>query len=589
MRAAPELTIQSPGNLMSRFLEAWTRFWFRPANPLPLGLVRICAGLVILYTHLAYTFDLQTFLGEHGWLDLATVNETRWHQPFAIGSLNDWEEPRAQLPPLPNPPPWMQQNLSPERREELKNQTPPDEREKQEKRFEAQQRQIKSYKDNVMPRSEEDRIHYFERFGWDPQDPAVVGKGQRHFSVWFHVTEPTSMAVVHAIFLVAMLCLTLGLCTRVSSVITWLGVLSYIQRVPTSVFGMDTIMIVASLYLMIGPSGAALSLDRLIARYWASWRSLRGHRQVAALHQAAPSVSANLALRLMQVHACIIYGASGLFKLQGPTWLNGSATWYVMVNPEFSPVRFQLYTESMRFLASHQWLWQIVVTGGVAFTLLFEIGFPFLIWLRKVRPVIIAAAFVLHAGIALHMGLTTFSLMMLSILLAFVSPEAIRWLLAKIGRGREQFRLAFNGRARGQVRAASLVHACDIWEQVELQEQPAAGPARKPAKATGASQAIQAQPPARPGMAGAEIDRLQLLTDTGAVLAGYPLFERLVRSVRLLWPLALFTWIPGAERLGNRLFPGTQDASTTRPVEQPAGLSHPEPATSAVTSAKPKA
>src|SRR5262249_31657135 len=138
----------------------------------------------------------------------------------------------------------------------------------------------------------------------------------------------------------------------------------------------------------------------------------------------------------------------------------------------------------------------------------------------------------------------------------------------------------------GQVRAASLVHACDIWEQVELQEQAAAVPARKPAKVAGAAHALQVQPPARPGMAQADINHVQLLTDTGAVLTGYPLFERLVRSLRLLWPLALLTWIPGAERLGHRWFPGTQQALGTARDERPVGLSHPEPA--AVTSAKPK-
>jgi hypothetical protein len=591
MRATPQLTIQTPGNLLSRFAEGWTYFWFHPADPLPLGLVRICAGLVILYTHLVYTFDLQEMMGEHAWLDLPTINEYRWHQPFPIGPLGEWEDPSPKPPPLPEPPPWLNENLSPLKREEARNATPPEQREKAERHYAEQIQRIQTYKNKPMASpdvsSDEERIHYFERFGWDAADPHMQARGQRLFSVWFHVTDPTAMAIVHTVFLVAMLCLTLGLCTRVTSVITWLGVLCYTQRVPTSVFGMDTIMIVASLYLMIGPSGAALSLDRLIARYWASWRALRAHRRVPDLSQPAPSISANLALRLLQIHVCIIYGASGLFKLQGQTWLNGTATWLVMVNPEFSPVRFQLYTDAMRFLASHPFLWQLFVTLGVVFTLVFEIGFPFLIWLRKMRPVMMTAAFLLHAGIAVHMGLTTFSLMMISIVLAFASPEAIRWLLAKIGRGPAHFRLAFSGRARGQVRAASAIHAFDVWQQVELQEQSTPAPARKGTKAAG--QAIQAHPPARSAPVPAELAHLQLVTDTGTVLTGYRLYERLVRSLRPLWPLALFTWIPGAEHLGSRLFPGMQQASATTSNEPVAAQARPDSAASAVTHVKPKA
>ena len=38
-----------------------------------------------------------------------------------------------------------------------------------------------------------------------------------------------------------------------------------------------------------------------------------------------PSVAANVALRLFQVHFCIIYINSGMSKLQGAAWWNGEA------------------------------------------------------------------------------------------------------------------------------------------------------------------------------------------------------------------------------------------------------------------------
>ena len=57
---------------------------------------------------------------------------------------------------------------------------------------------------------------------------------------------------------------TLGLWTRITTVLTWCGVLCYIQRAPTTLFGMDTMMVITLFYLMLAPCGAALSLDRLL-------------------------------------------------------------------------------------------------------------------------------------------------------------------------------------------------------------------------------------------------------------------------------------------------------------------------------------
>jgi hypothetical protein len=237
------------------------------------------------------------------------------------------------------------------------------------------------------------------------------------------------MWVVHGSILTIMFLFTIGFCTRVTSVLTWLGMLCYIQRAPTSLFGMDTIMIVVVLYLMIGPSGAALSVDRLIARNWA----LRHNLPVPEFLRPPPSVSANLALRLLQIHVCIIYAASGLSKLQGPAWWSGVAVWGTMANYEFSPMNLQIYNAFLRFISQHRWLWELVMTGGSYFTLVFEVGFAFLVWNPRLRWTMVLAAVLMHMGIALCMGLVTFSLMMLTLVLAFVPSSAVRELLWRLG------------------------------------------------------------------------------------------------------------------------------------------------------------
>src|SRR5262249_1194761 len=135
-----------------------------------------------------------------------------------------------------------------------------------------------------------------QNLGVNPRQ--TYAKGNYLWSIWFHVTDPTAMAILHGCILGIMFLFTIGFCTRITSVLSWLAALSYIQRAPTTLYGMDTMMNLLLLYLMIGPSGAALSVDRLVVRYWRTRRALREGRPIPANLPPAPRVSANLALRL---------------------------------------------------------------------------------------------------------------------------------------------------------------------------------------------------------------------------------------------------------------------------------------------------
>jgi hypothetical protein len=472
VKDAAQPPVETPVNPVAAAMTGWNRFWFTPADPTPLGVMRIFCGLVTFYVILAYSVDLQEIFGKDAWISHAAMEEIRRDQPWVTRTFT-WEVFEQPKP------------------------------------FTGTKEQYEAYKE------------YKRR--WANADPRkAISKGYPLWSVWFHVTDPASMVAIHVTILVIVALFTLGVGTRLTSVLAWLGVISYTQRAPTTLFGQDTMMNILMIYLMIGPSGAALSVDRLIARLWASWRGFQGNGCAPTSLNPVPSVSANLAIRLLQVHLCIIYLAAGLSKLKGNPWWDGTALWGTLANYEFSPMHWPIFLGLLDFLAKNRFLWEIFMTGGVFFTLFVEIGFPFLIWVRRVRWVMLGMAAMMHTGIAVLMGLNAFSLFMLALLVAFVPLEAFGWLLQTMGRGAPSLRLRFNPRVRRQVRAASLVRTFDVWNQVEISEAP----------------------------------NLELVTETGHVLRGFGLFEHVVYSLRLLWPLVPAAWGLKVTHLGNVLFPG---------------------------------
>jgi len=72
----------------------WTEFWFTPARPWPLALVRIFGGLLALALWGSYAWDLEAWFGPFGMISPGLL--AAWRSPYA-GSLFDFTTSSAGL------------------------------------------------------------------------------------------------------------------------------------------------------------------------------------------------------------------------------------------------------------------------------------------------------------------------------------------------------------------------------------------------------------------------------------------------------------------------------------------------------------
>ncbi len=285
----------------------WSDFWFTPADPAPLCLLRILAGGMTLYSHFVWGLKLESLLGPEGYNSAELIRTLQ-------GS--DW--------------------------------------------------------------------------AW---------------SFWWAVPAEW-MTTVHTACLVILALFWIGCCTRVTSILALAVHVSYSNRAQLSNYGLDQITSILLLYLAIGPSGALYSVDHLLRRFF-----IRPH----AARAVSPSPSANLALRLIQVHYCIIYFFAATAKLQGPAWWTGEAMWRAFANYEYQ-------SADMTWLAAYPWALQLMTHVAI----LWELSFPYLIWVRPLRPIMLAFGVLMHLGIGALMGMWTFGLMMIFGYVAFLNPAAVR-------------------------------------------------------------------------------------------------------------------------------------------------------------------
>jgi hypothetical protein len=250
-----------------------------------------------------------------------------------------------------------------------------------------------------------DLAAFFGKSGVLPKQPEVGG-------VWGVLGIFTSDLAVQLLFaglLLSSLALALGYHSRLAAVLVFIGVMSFERRNPYVFNTGDWLLRLMAFYLMLAPSGAALSLDR--------WRANRSRLWEFPLRSP-------WALRLMQIQLSVVYIAAVWDKLQGTTWNNGTATSYVFRISDVGRFPVPGFITHSVFLSN-------LMTFG---TLAIELSVGVLVWNRRLRPWVLLAGGLLHLGIEYSIRVGFFSLAMLTLYLSFLNPG---WAEAKLLRLRE--------------------------------------------------------------------------------------------------------------------------------------------------------
>jgi hypothetical protein len=197
-------------------------------------------------------------------------------------------------------------------------------------------------------------------------------------------SETIALTSLGLLYVTTLLSLLFGSFTRLSAFLAWFLHWSFMNTGYSGSYGADTYAHFFLFYLIFVPCGEAYSLDRY-------FNKLPG----------LPSYQARLGLRVLQLHMCISYLASGLEKATGEQWWNGELMWRALNTPGYS-------------IGNFLWLAQIPVLAmlGGWFVLVIETFYCIMIWPRKTRTLWIALTCLLHLGIAIFLKLPIFGVLM---------------------------------------------------------------------------------------------------------------------------------------------------------------------------------
>jgi hypothetical protein len=238
-----------------------------------------------------------------------------------------------------------------------------------------------------------DLFTFFGANGIIGRQPATEGWG-----ILRYLHSDGAVIGLYVALIAAAVCTILGLGTRLATIILFVAIISFERRNPYVFNSGDAVLRNLSFFLVLAPSGAALSIDRIIGA--------RRNRPQFPVRSVWP-------LRLVQIQLSAIYFFAVWAKVRGVTWNDGTAVSYALRLDDLA--RFPLPD----FIATSPLVAGLATYG----TLAVELSIAILVWNRRARPYVLAAGVLLHLFIDYRIYVGFFSYAILTMYLAFLSPK----------------------------------------------------------------------------------------------------------------------------------------------------------------------
>ncbi|MEU9250668.1 HTTM domain-containing protein [Streptomyces sp. NPDC048270] len=305
-------------------------------------------------------------------------------------------------------------------------------------------------------------------WSWTLAERLIASNGA--FSVLMWSDSAVWFEIVYALAVLASVGLLLGWRTRAASVLFMVGVLSLQNR---SVFmgdGGDNVIHLMALYLVLtrcarvwsldarrarlrgsasagaagpvlwGVLGAVFAYGVVAGRFSAGWLAAFAAVWVAcglwwlvdrhdaqgegrATLDVLANVLHNAGMLVIMAEVCLIYATAGWYKVQGSRWQDGTALYYPLGLDYFTP-----WPGLSALLAGSGTLVMLLSYGTVAV----QVAFPFTVFNRRIKNVLLAVMMLEHAGIAVLLGLPFFSLAMIAADAVFLPTVFLVWLGARV-------------------------------------------------------------------------------------------------------------------------------------------------------------
>lgn len=255
------------------------------------------------------------------------------------------------------------------------------------------------------------------------------------FDTLFPKDNPLLFDLAYVTLTALVVLFIIGAFTRIVLPVMLVMLVALQSNNPYVLNGGDTLIRITLLFMLFANLTEHLSVDKFFRH-----RRLRnGKAPLKIVPSYVSNAAHNVGLFLCGFQIIVVYVVSGVWKLIGTEWLDGTALFYALRIEQF-----------MLYPALNELLWQssLLIYLATFLALWAQTLFPVLLLWRPSRIFALITLMGMHLGIALLMGLWPFSLAMIALDMLFIRDSSWRWMLEIVSSRFGWSRL--NVKSRGQ-------------------------------------------------------------------------------------------------------------------------------------------
>lgn len=231
----------------------------------------------------------------------------------------------------------------------------------------------------------------------------IIGSQVNSYTLYGLVDEVWYFELIYHSGIIFAILFTLGYKEKIVGIINFIFVFSYIRQGFLVTDGGDNLTCLLLFYLLFARTSVYYSVD-----------SKKQKSKKKFFNNDISNILHNFAVIACIVQVCIMYFVSGLYQVQGDKWANGTAIYYILQADVFS-------NPNISGLVTNNTYFMVVLTY---LSIIVKIAFPFMILNKKTKYIAVISIVGFHIGIAIFMGLITFSLtMIIAELILFTDKE----------------------------------------------------------------------------------------------------------------------------------------------------------------------
>lgn len=237
--------------------------------------------------------------------------------------------------------------------------------------------------------------------------------------------------LIYILGIIVALGFTLGYKGRLISVLNYVFFSSLYIRFSYVGDGGDNLIYIALFFLMFANTTRYFSIDAYLRDETIPIYKNEAQREFFNIIQ-------NFVILFCIAQICIIYLVSGFYQVMGDSWNNGTAIYYIS----------QIKSLSMPFFEemSNKYIYISVIMSYAS--ILVKLAFPLLILNRKTKLFAVISVCVFHIGIAVGMGLYSFSIAMIAMELLIFTDQDYKLFWNKISKVFNAILVAFRTKTK---------------------------------------------------------------------------------------------------------------------------------------------